>query len=916
MHKDMTTKTTTHRRHAWRARRLARRALLLATGMLLHEVAPVPSSARVGAAAAHAQAAPAPPARAGGPASHTEPHATPWTAPIPLEGGDATALGVALRRLGTTKRVLMIAAHPDDENTALLAELALGDGADVAYLSLTRGEGGQNLIGPELQEGLGIIRSEELLTARRLDGARQFFTRAYDFGFSRSADETLREWPRDSILADVVAVIRRYRPDIVVSVFSGTPADGHGHHQAAGILAREAFSAAADPTRFPGQIAGGMGAHRAHYLFQSMWRPPADPPLALETGRLDPLFGRSRHQVAMQSRSRHRSQDMGQAESPGPQRVALRVLAGDHPPGARSLFAGVDTLLSQRARAAGTTVGAARTLEQYEERVQQLRAAFNPLYPAATANRLIDAHAVLRQALDVGGDALAPLVHAELARVEQALALAAGIVVDATADSPQPVPGESFSLTLTAWNGGAEEARLHRLEPLLPGGWTAVPETSGMPAVIPPQQLVRRRFTVTVPPAAGPTEPYFLRVPRQGSSYAWPPDGEERGLPFEPRPVRMVAEVGLGPTVRLERDAVFVSIDKSIGELREPLLVVPAVSVTSASPITVIPVAQLAQPRALGVTVSSAAASAVAGTLRIHAPAGWRVEPASVELALQRRGDARTVTFSVVPPREFAGEAVLHPRFETARGTFARGYTVIDYPHIQPRALYRDAAVRVSAFPVAIAPNLRIGYIEGAGDDGAAALRQLGATVDLLDAAALAGADLSPYDAIIAGIRAYEVRPDIIAHNARLLEYARRGGTFVVQYNKYELVDDGGFMPFPATMARPHGRVTDEGAAVTLLEPDHPLLAGPNRITTADFDGWVQERGLYYLDTFAPEYTPLLSMADAGEPPQRGSLVAARVGSGWYVYTGLALFRQLPEGVPGAWRLLANLASLGSGTAP
>jgi LmbE family N-acetylglucosaminyl deacetylase len=842
------------------------------------------------------------------------------TAPAPAsgqatltEGDGAVALGVALRRLGNTKRVLMIGAHPDDENTALLAELALGDGADVAYLSLTRGEGGQNLIGPELQEALGIIRTEELLAARRLDGARQFFSRAYDFGFSKSAEETLRHWPRDSIVGDVVEVIRRYRPDIVVSIFSGTPADGHGHHQAAGIIAREAFDAAGDPARFPAHAARGLAPHRAHYLFQSLWRPPPEPPFTLATGTFDPLFGRSRHQIAMQSRSRHRSQDMGQAETPGPQRTALTLIAGDYPAGGRSLFAGLDTTLSQRARSAGALDAHIRLLELYEARAQAVQDSFNPLRPQQTRLRLGDMHQrlVMRVAATDSPTALEDLLADELRKLESASALASGFVLDATADTPLPVAGESFMLTISIWNGESQGSPLlERLEPLLPDGWTFTAEDGEFhPRRMEENELVRRRFRISVPASAEPTQPYFLRTERPGSWYAWQVDDAFRGMPFEPRPVRAVATLGFLSMSTLERDAEFVTIDKSIGELREPLRVVPPVSV-SVEPRTLALPSDDARSRVITVTVSSASAQPVEGVLRLLEPDGFRVEPSQVTVRLDGAGDTRSIRFTVTPPAQPRGMASFEARFATNRGTFDRGYVTIDYPHIRSHSLYREADVLLSAFPVAIAPDLRVGYIEGAGDDGADALRQIGATVEPIDAAMLAAGDLSRFDAIVAGIRAYEVRPDILAHNDRLLEFARRGGTVVIQYNKYEIVE-GGFMPYPATMSRPHGRVTDEAAPVTILAPEHPLMAGPNRITATDFDGWVQERGLYFLATFDERYTPLLAMADAGEEPLDGSLVAARVGDGWYIYTGLALFRQLPEGVPGAYRLLANMVSLG-----
>jgi LmbE family N-acetylglucosaminyl deacetylase len=841
-------------------------------------------------------------------------HAQQAEPPGATEHDGAAALGLALRRLGTTKRVLMIAAHPDDENTALLAELALGAGADVAYLSLTRGEGGQNLIGPELQEGLGLIRSEELLAARRLDGARQFFTRAYDFGFSRSAAETLEQWPREVVLGDVVETIRRFRPDIVVSVFSGTPEDGHGHHQAAGILAREAFDAAGDASRFPGQLQRGLRTHRAHHLFQSMWRAPPSPPMTVATGTLDPLFGRSRHQVAMQSRSRHRSQDMGAAEPPGPQQVALRLLATSQPDPPASLFAGVDTMLTQHARSSGAPAAAAELLRQYEWIVaNDLRGGFNPLHPERLVIPLADAMHLLRRAqqqlprTDRTRALHAALDH-ELLKAGDALRLAAGVVVSAEASAALLVPGEEFEVRVTVWNGGAAPVGLQSLALDLPAGWTVHAGELRLPRVLRPGDVAHVTHRVRLPADADVTEAYFLRAPRQGALYSHDA-GEPAGLPFGPAPVRVRLQMDAGTPFLVVRDAQFVEVDKALGQVSTPLRVVPAANVRVEPQVMAWPVGDAA-PRGITVHVQSSAADGLEGAMHLDVPAGFRVDTASQPVRLSGRGDARALRFTVTPPANFTGRAEFTARFVAGAQEFRRGYSVIDYPHIHPHNLYRDATVSVSAFPVRIAENLRVGYIEGAGDDGAEALRQMGAHVEQLDAAALAAGDLSRFDAIVAGIRAYEVRRDLIAHNARLLEYVRNGGTFIVQYNKYEILD-GGLMPYPATMARPHGRVTQEDAPVTLLQPEHPLLRGPNRITAADFDGWVQERGLYFLDSFDPRYTPLLAMGDPGEVVLDGGLVAARVGSGWYVYTGLALFRQLPEGVPGAYRLLANLVSLG-----
>lgn len=845
---------------------------------------------------------------------------------VATEHEGAAALGLALRRLGTTKRVLMIGAHPDDENTAVLSELALREGAEVAYLSLTRGEGGQNLIGPELQEALGIIRSEELLAARRLDGARQFFTRAYDFGYSRSAEESLQHWPQDTVLADVVEVVRRFRPDVLLSVFSGTPRDGHGHHQVAGILARAAYAAAGDPAAFPEQIRAGLRVHQPAHLLQAAWRPDGSEPVRMSIGDYDPLLGRSNYQIAMASRSRHRSQDMGQPEPIGPRTASIAVLAGEITAGG-SMFAGLDTTLS--ALAASTISQSSfppphvEALRAYEAEITRARDAFNPLRPTPLVPLLARAYEHLQQAdhLSQGHEDLRFAIAAEKAELEDAFWAAAGLVFDAQVETPRVVPGQEFTIALTVLNGGAQPVLVRVLEPLLPAGWQATPQEPLPGQALEPGSVRRRTFRVNVAANEPPTEPYYLHAPRVGDLYTWPQDTALRALPFDPPRVRAFTSVVVaGATLERTAEAVYLEIDKASGERRRPVAVVPAVDVAIAPAFAVIPLADPAaqdgngaavSAREITVAVTSANEAAVTGTLRLELPGGWSVDPPEAPLQL-RAGERREVRFRVSPPAAPApGAYPVRAVFHAADGrAYDRGHTVIDYPHTRPRQLYRAASTAIAVFPVALAADLRVGYIEGAGDDGALALRQLGADVTPLDAATLARGDLSRYHAIVLGIRAYEVRQDLIAHNARLLEYARTGGTVVVQYNKYEY-PQGRFAPYELSIGRPHGRVTDEAAAVRLLDPDHAALGWPNRISDADFSGWVQERGLYFAESWDERYVPLLEMADPGEPPQRGSLLVARVGDGWYVYTGLALFRQLPEGVPGAYRLLANLVSLG-----
>lgn len=837
----------------------------------------------------------------------------PAAAQVPeTEYEGVQALGLALRRLGHTKRVLMIGAHPDDESTQVISTLALGQGAEVAYLSLTRGEGGQNGIGPELQEGLGLLRTEELLAARRLDGARQYFTRAYDYGFSKTAEEAFRHWPRDSVLADVVAVIREFRPDLVVSIFSGTPRDGHGQHQAAGILAREGFRAAGDPERFPDQVARGLRPHGATHLYQALWTPTEDADHLLATGGLDPLLGRSHYQVAMASRSRHRSQDMGRVLTPGPQassmtRVASRLARV--PDG--GLFAGVDTALAGIARRADPAVAPA--LDAYERAVAAAVASFDAFHPAASLAGLTGALAILDEAAAAAVDAdLRFRLAAERAELEDAVWLAAGLRLDAIAEDETVVPGQSFEVTVTLWNGGPERVRVDRLEPALPAGWRAA-ASDPLPESVEPGQIVERRFVVEVPEAAGPTQPYFLESPRAGDLYVWPA-GVDVGVPFTAPPVRAAAGVRvLGRDVERVRDATYQTLDKMQGEIRRPVRVVPAVSVRVEPALALLPLEGTGDRRIrLLATLRSEAPGGSSGFVRPEAPPGWIVAPAEVPVDFDAPGVERTVELLLTPPPDAApGAYRVDVPFVARTGVrFSSGYRLIDYPHTAPRALYAPASADVRALDVRVPAGLRVGYVAGAGDDVQASLRQMGIDVEPLDARTLAAGDLSVYDVIVAGIRAYEVRPDLVAHNQRLLDYTAAGGTFIVQYSQYEYTRPG-IAPYPISMSRPHDRVTDETAPVRLLRPDHPVLTHPNRIGDADFDGWVQERGLYFLSEWDHAFVPILETADPGEDPLRGALLVAPYGEGTYVYTGLSFFRQLPAGVPGAYRLFANLLALG-----
>jgi len=842
-----------------------------------------------------------------------------------LEHEGAAAEGLALRRLGRTQRILMIGAHPDDENTALLAELALGHGADVAYLSLTRGEGGQNLIGGELGEALGLVRSGELLAARRLDGAVQFFTRAYDFGFSKSAEEAFAHWPRDSVLADVVEVVRLWKPDAILSIFSGTPRDGHGHHQAAGILAREAFDAAADPSRFPQQVARGLPAHRADRLYQALWRPqPGEATLTLETGALDPLLGRSRYQVAMASRSRHRSQDMGRAQPAGPQASALLLLESRGAGEWDALSAtGVD--LVARAIDAGAPEPLVELLRRYHGDALQAREGWSPLAERTSRVALLRrALARLDSALVVvtPNSRLAYHVVAERADAADAVRLAAGVVLDVVADRPVVSPGDTIALELALWNGGESPLSVRSLEPVLPQGWWAVTSDARVESVA-PGEVAMRRFTVHVPADAAAEAAYFLERPRDGDLYRWPGGANAalRARPFAPP--ALLGRAVVMEDVPVTQRAQHLTVDPAYGERRAAALVLPRLSVSLSPEVAVLPLGRDDARVRIQVRIESRAASRLPGELRLTLPDGWTLldhddgverPVAGATLRIDPSPGVSIIPLSLRPPAGVrAGSHPIEVVFVDSAGRrYDREVVLVDHPHLTPRALLLPAAATVRSFEVAV-PDVRVGYVPGPGDATAEALAALGVPVDTVPAAALRAGDLGRWDVVVAGIRAFEVNPTLQdpAVRERIHAWVRGGGAWITQYNKYEFASEG-YAPLPLTMSRPHGRVTDEAAMVRLLEPSHPILSVPNRIGPDAWQGWVQERGLYFAETWDPGYAPLLEMADPGEAPQRGALLAARLGDGWYVYTGLALFRQLPAGVPGAYRLLANLVALGA----
>lgn len=844
-----------------------------------------------------------------------------------LEGTGLVPTALLLRQMDGVKRVLMIGAHPDDEDTSLLAQLARGMGAETAYLSLTRGEGGQNLIGPELWDGLGIIRTGELEAARKLDGGRQYFTRAFDFGFSKRADETLEFWHEDELLADVVWVIRTFRPQVIVSVFTGTPQDGHGHHQAAGIVAREAFEAAGDPTRFPEQLALGVEAWSPLKLYGGVWRRPEEATVRFETGTFDPLLGRSVLQLAMESRSAHRSQDMGSAQPLGPRTSGARLerdRTGGDPDGTGGLFAGVDTTLAGVAAGLGEPAAGrvGPRLEAYRAAVARARRGLGGEDPFGAVAPLVEAVAQLRGALDEAG-AQAPasfrrVLEGRLGLADRALLSAAGVVLDVRAATDLVTPGESVRVTGYAWNGGPLRLSGADVALALPEGWQAEPRgVQGLEAdgSLAPGRVATWTWDVAIPTDADLSRLYYLREPRDGAWYRWPADARLWGLPRDPAPVEGVFAVSMvsGPSAASVRRAIpwsFVGVNPARGEFRRPVLVVPQVSVAVTPGAMAWPVDETGA-RTLTVGLRGGSGGGVRGAVALEAPAGWTVTPARAPFELEGRGAERALTFQARPAPGIAPGAYIFRAVATTDDgrRFDEGYTLVDYEHVDRTALFAPAEARVTVLPVRVAEGIRVGYVMGTGDDGPEAIRQLGASVTLLGPDVVRSGDFSAYDVVVLGVRAYESRDDLKVANAQLLDFARSGGTVVVQYNQFDY-PQGGYAPYPVAMQRPARRVAEEDASVTLLHPEAPVFTTPNRITGEDFQGWVQERGLYFLSEWDPAYMPLLEMNDTGEPPARGSLLVARVGEGVYAYVALSLFRQWSATVPGAYRLWANLLSL------
>ncbi len=799
---------------------------------------------------------------------------------------NASEIQLALQKLNVLGRVLYVAAHPDDENTNLMALWANGSLYDSAYLSITRGDGGQNLIGPELGERLGVIRTEELLDARRIDHGKQFFSRAIDFGFSKTADETMHIWDHDKILSDVVWIVRKFRPDVMVTRFSPQDQLTHGHHTASAILAQEAFTAAADPNRFPEQLA-----------FVKPWRPtrlvwntspffftnrnlPFDPTglTVLEAGGYNPLLGKAYTEIAAASLSMHKSQGVGSPPRRGVRKEYFKPLEGQLM--TNSLFDNVDTTWSRVSNS-----------DSIAAEIAQIISKFNPADPAASVSDLLK----LRQAMnEICDDSWIPEKKAQLGKI---IAACLGLHVEASTANETFTPGQTATIKLEAINRSNVPVTLQEVQ------FPNAGDSMKIDATLPVNELVTKDLSCKIPDNTPYSQPYWLR--KHGTLGAFAVDDQKLvGLPENPPavPIEIVLQVN-GQQLRYLLDTKYRTVDPVAGEVRRPVVIAPPAYANLADTVFVF---ATDEPKPVTAHVT-AATGPVKGELRLTVPQGWEVSPASVPIDL-KAADAETVaTFSVKPPNQ-NGEGTLRAIVSIDGRDYSLGRVRISYPHIGVQTLMPPAEAKLVRADVRKKGD-RIGYIPGVGDDVPESLRQLGYSVKMLSEPEITAKNLAQFSALVLGIRAYNTQEAISNWLPEVFAYVKNGGVVIAQYNTLADLKSTQMGPYPLEISR--DRVTDENAEVRILAPNHPLMTTPNKITSKDFEGWVQERGLYFPNKWDPAWTPVLSCNDPKEKPLDGGLLVAKLGKGFFIYTSYSWFRQLPAGVPGAYRLFANMLSLG-----
>ncbi len=850
--------------------------------------------------------------------------------PLPQETGVA-GLKLMLRRLQTTARLMQVTAHPDDEDGGMLTLEARGKGVSTLLMTLNRGEGGQNKLGSNLFDALGVLRTLELLASDRYYGVEQRFSRVADFGYSKTAEETFQKWQgHDIALADMVRVIRTFRPDVLVARFSGTDRDGHGHHQASAILTKEAFRAAGDPKQFPEQIAEGLVPWQPKKLyignvcgFGAMTCDAANYTLRMNTGTVDPVLGTSYIQFALRGLRHQQSQGAANwTVEPGDRFTFYKLVDSvvespkDKDGHEQDFFDGIDTSLTGRLGDERTKEPLLRdTLTQIQGKVDTaeragadasaIESALDATY-SLTANLL-----VVNGRLSPGQAKMFFYLESLLSEIEKARALVAGAKLGVIVDSPvgatpedafMAVPGKPFDITakLSVERVFYKHATVSLR---LPKGWKSEElrrELSGKELTL--------HFRIQVPANAELTRPYWHRNDPERDTLNIIDVVKYQGLPFPPPPVEAVADLS---GERVHAVCMVRYKDEAGQQAERPLAVAPAFSVLL-DPAEQVIATEDGPPLAVKAEVASNVRSTggdnADGTLQLEVPPKWRPEPAQESLAFDSSDERRHFDFKVFPGSRSETRTEIQSSFKNGAKSYKEGYSVVTREDLGTFYYYQRAVQQVSIVDLKVPKDLKVGYVMGAGDEIPTVLQQIGMDVTLIPAEKLSSEGLNRYQTIVLGIRAYDTQKDVIANNKRLLDFVQAGGRLVVQYNASAGdFNTGKFTPYPATLSR--ARVSVEEAPVAILDPANAIFHSPNEITQKDFEGWVQERGLYFMSQWDSNFTPLLESHDPGEGEQKGGLLVAHYGKGTYIYTGYAFFRQLPAGVPGAVRLFVNLVS-------
>ena len=801
-----------------------------------------------------------------------------------------------LSHLNVLGSVLYIAAHPDDENTRLLTYLARGRGYRTTYLSLTRGDGGQNLIGDEKGSLLGLLRTQELLAARKLDGAEQTFSRAIDFGYSKTPEETTHIWDREQILGDVVWAMRKYQPDVIIARFAEPErgGGGHGHHTTSAILAREAFHLAADPSAYPEQLEF-VDTWQPKKLFWNLytwrrWQPSEEDKQRITKLNIDeynPLLGKGYGEIAAEARSMHRCQAFGVAKQRGGITEQLLMLEGPESTEKADIFQGID--------ASWNRIG--EEGEAIQVAINKAMSTFSPYNPSKALPDLLELYTLLE-----GKEAYWYKVKRK--EVKELISYCAGLYFEVNSEDYQVAQGDSLRMTTDIILRSQFPVKLKKVV------WGASGNTTMMDTLLKRSNLLKISEKTLLASDHALSQPYWLNEAGEKGIFSVS-NQEQIGLPESPASFfnQFTFQFGEENPVEIsfESPVVHKYVDRGRGELYRPLVLSPRVTANISKQAYLF--ANL-EKQEVNVILRSFAEGTNTHTLQFEVPEGWEVNPASMEVEFQAKGEERLISLQVIPPQT-QSTGYLH--IKSAEGQILQGLTEIKYDHIPPQSVFAPASSKLTKVNVDIRGS-RIAYIMGSGDEVPQSLEQMGYQVDLLEEESVTAENLRSYDAVITGIRFYNTRERAGYLQQEILEYVQNGGNYIVQYNTTRGLQEKNIGPYPLSLSR--DRVSVEEAPVKILEPSHPVFNTPNKITQADFEDWIQERGLYFAGEWDEKYQPLLEMNDPGEDPKQGSLLVAQYGKGYFVYSGLSWFRELPAGVPGAYRLFANLVSLGNEEAP